>query len=87
MFHPHAILALHNPPFFSFILLLTHTISMYEGGRRKRKEEGKKEEGKGRRKGKEGGKKEEGKGRRDSCMPSPLAPDPIRVQSCVCCLF
>ena len=22
-----------------------------------------------------------------SCMPSPLAPDPIRVQSCVCCLF
>ena len=21
------------------------------------------------------------------CMPSPLAPDPIRVQSCVCCLF
>ena len=20
-------------------------------------------------------------------MPSPLAPDPIRVQSCVCCLF
>ena len=23
----------------------------------------------------------------DSCMPSPLAPDPIRVQSCVCFLF
>ena len=22
-----------------------------------------------------------------SCMPSPLAPDLIRVQSCVCCLF
>ena len=22
-----------------------------------------------------------------SSMPSPLAPDPIRVQSCVCCLF
>ncbi len=22
-----------------------------------------------------------------SCLPSPLAPDPIRVQSCVCCLF
>ena len=22
-----------------------------------------------------------------SCMPSPLAPDPIRVQSYVCCLF
>ena len=22
-----------------------------------------------------------------SCMPSPLAPDPIRIQSCVCCLF
>ena len=22
-----------------------------------------------------------------SCMPCPLAPDPIRVQSCVCCLF
>ena len=22
-----------------------------------------------------------------SCMPSPLARDPIRVQSCVCCLF
>ena len=22
-----------------------------------------------------------------SCMPSPLAPAPIRVQSCVCCLF
>ena len=22
-----------------------------------------------------------------SCMPSPLAPDPIRVQSCVCYLF
>ena len=22
-----------------------------------------------------------------SCMPSLLAPDPIRVQSCVCCLF
>ena len=22
-----------------------------------------------------------------SCMPIPLAPDPIRVQSCVCCLF
>jgi len=22
-----------------------------------------------------------------SCMPSPLAPDPIRVQSCVWCLF
>ena len=22
-----------------------------------------------------------------SCMPSPLAPHPIRVQSCVCCLF
>ena len=22
-----------------------------------------------------------------SCMPSPLAPDPIRVQSCACCLF
>ena len=22
-----------------------------------------------------------------SCMPSPLAPDPIRVQTCVCCLF
>ena len=22
-----------------------------------------------------------------SCMPSPLAPDPIRVQPCVCCLF
>ena len=22
-----------------------------------------------------------------SCMPSPAAPDPIRVQSCVCCLF
>ena len=22
-----------------------------------------------------------------SYMPSPLAPDPIRVQSCVCCLF
>ena len=22
-----------------------------------------------------------------TCMPIPLAPDPIRVQSCVCCLF
>ena len=22
-----------------------------------------------------------------SCMPSPLSSDPIRVQSCVCCLF
>ena len=22
-----------------------------------------------------------------SCMPSPLAPHPFRVQSCVCCLF
>ena len=22
-----------------------------------------------------------------SCMPSPLPPDPIRVQTCVCCLF
>ena len=22
-----------------------------------------------------------------SCMPSPLSPDPIRVQSCVCRLF
>ena len=22
-----------------------------------------------------------------SCMPSPLAPDPIRVRSCACCLF
>ena len=22
-----------------------------------------------------------------SCMPSPSAPDPIRVQPCVCCLF
>ena len=22
-----------------------------------------------------------------SCMPIPLVPDPIRVQSCVCCLF
>ena len=21
------------------------------------------------------------------CMPSPSAPDPLRVQSCVCCLF
>jgi len=52
---------------------------MYEGGRERKQER--------RRKGKEGGKKEEGKGKRDSCMPSPLAPDPIRVQSCVCCLF
>ena len=64
MFHPHAIPALYNPPFFSFLLLLTHTSSMYGGGRRK---------------GKEGGKNEEGKGRRHSYMPNPLAPDPIRV--------
>ena len=28
-----------------------------------------------------------GKWNGHSCAPSPLAPDPIRVQSCVCCLF